>query len=157
MACRFEKIKKRCKFLARAQHMQCATQANFLYGVLMSLSSCANVPSLVSLAPKFTNTEDLTFKKKLHPSGTCRLCRSSLGALTDFVTYGGHRPTKFESCPSTGLPGSLKKQKKRCKFCARAQHVQCAPQTNISCGVLMPLSSCANVPSLVSLAQKFTN
>ena len=56
--------------------MQCAPKANFLYHVVMPLSSCANVPSLVSLAQKFTNSEDPTFKK-LYPSGTCRLCRSS--------------------------------------------------------------------------------
>ena len=40
------------------------------------MSSCANVPSFVSLAKKFTNSKDPTFKK-LYPSGTCRLRCSS--------------------------------------------------------------------------------
>ena len=50
---------------------------------LNNLSSCANVPSWVLLAQKFTNLEDLTFKK-LKPSGACRLCRSSLGNPNGF-------------------------------------------------------------------------
>ena len=32
----------------------------------MPLSSCANVSNLVSLAQKFTNSEDSTFKSALH-------------------------------------------------------------------------------------------
>ena len=63
-------------FFAHAQHVQCAPQMNFLYRIVMPLSSCANVPSLVSLAQKFTNSEDPRFKK-VYPSGTCCLCRSS--------------------------------------------------------------------------------
>ena len=43
------------------------------------------------LAQKFTNSEDITFKK-LKPSGACRLCRSSLGTppriLSPMVAIG---------------------------------------------------------------------
>ena len=49
-----------------------------------------------------------------------------------------------------------RKNKKRCLFCACNQHVQCAAQINFLCSVVMPLSICAIVLSLVSLAQKFT-
>ena len=34
------------------------TPGNFLYRVMMEMSRCANVPSLVSLAQKLTNSED---------------------------------------------------------------------------------------------------
>ena len=52
--------------------MQYAPQANFLYGVVMLLSRCANVQGLVWLAKKFTNSEDPIIKK-LPLSGTCCL------------------------------------------------------------------------------------
>ena len=42
--------------------MQCAAQINFLYSVVMPLSICAIVLSLVSLAQKFTKSEDRMFK-----------------------------------------------------------------------------------------------
>ena len=61
---------------ARAQHVPCAPQTKFLYGVVMPMSSCVSVTRLVSLAQKFTSSEDPKFKK-LYPSGTCRLCHSS--------------------------------------------------------------------------------
>ena len=75
---------------------------------LNNLPSCANVPSLVLLAQKFTKSEDLTFKK-LKPSCACRLCRSSLGTPPPQILspFGGHRPTKFRSNPSTGLACSI--------------------------------------------------
>ena len=68
--------KNTCQLLARAQHVQFAPQAYFLYDIALLLSICANVPSLVLLAHKLTNSEDPTFKK-FFPSGTCCLCRSS--------------------------------------------------------------------------------
>ena len=121
----------------------------------MPLSTCANVPNVVSLAEKFNNSEDPMFKK-FSPFGTCCLCLSS-----PF--------TKIAPCPLWwasahkvwvvavlwfGLQPYL--NKKRCKFCERAQHVQCASQVNFLYVVVMPLSRWANVPTLVSLAQKFT-
>ena len=122
----------------------------------MPLSRCANVPSLVSLSQKFKNSEDPMIKS--FPSLARAACAANHWVPQRISSpYGGHRPTKFESDSSTGWPVALKKQKKRYKFLARAQHVHCAPLANFLYGVLMPLSSCANVPSLVSPAQKFTN
>ena len=71
-----KEVQVTCTCLARAM---CTIGQRFIWR-LNNLSSCANVPSLVLLAQKFTNSEDLTFKK-LNPSGACRLCRSSLGTL----------------------------------------------------------------------------
>ena len=69
---------KRCKFCARAQHVQCTPQVSFLYNIVMPLPSYATLPSLVSLAQLFTNSEDPMFKK-FFLSGTCCLCRKSPG------------------------------------------------------------------------------
>ena len=136
--------------------MQCAPQANFSYGLLMPMSSCANVSSLVSLAQIFANSEDPTFKN-LYPSGTCCLRHSSLGTPPDFVPLWWPSAHKVWIGSVHLFARQPEKNKKRYKFLARAQHVQCAPQTNFLYGVLMSLSSCDNAPNLVSLAKKFAN
>ena len=48
------------------------------------------------------------------------------------------------------------KNKNKCKFCARAQHVQCAPHVIFLYSAVMPLSRCAEVVSLVLLSKKIT-
>ena len=121
----------------------------------MTLSRCDYVPSLVLLAQKFTNSKDSVIESS-SPLARAACAANYLVPQQILSPCGGHRPKKLQSYPSTGLACSLRKIK-RCKFFARAQHVQCAPQTNFLYGVLMPLYSCANVASLVSLAQKFTN
>ena len=77
----------------------------------MSLYRCASVPSFVSLGQKITSSEDPTFKK-LYPSATCRLCRSSPVTRTD--THVDYRSANFESHPFTGWACSLV-----CNFFAR--------------------------------------
>ena len=79
MACRlfrFPYVLHRVQIFARALHVQYALQVNYFYCVLKPVPKCTNVPSLVPLAQKFTNSEDPMFKK-LAPSGTCYLCLSS--------------------------------------------------------------------------------
>ena len=102
---------KRCKLCARAKHVQCAPQFIFLYCVVMSLSRCANVQSLVSLAQKFTNSEDPMFT--IFPSLARAACAANHWVLQRTLsTYVDHRPTKFDPCPSIGLACSLEKGKR---------------------------------------------
>ena len=109
------KNKKRCKLCARAQHVQCISQVNFLYNVVMPLSRCANVLRLVSLAQKFTNSEDPVFK--MLPSLSRAACAANHWVLQLIsFPYGGHRPTKFESYPSTCLACSLEKIRRAANF-----------------------------------------
>ena len=122
----------------------------FIYSVVMPLPRCANAPSLVSPAQKFTNSEDPIFK--ISPSLARAACAAYHWLPQRILSpYGGHQPTKFESDPSTGWPAALK-TKNRPKFLARAQHVQSASQFKFPYRVVMVTSRWANVPSLVSLA-----
>ena len=73
---RFPYVLHRVQIFARALHVQYTLLVNYFYCVLRPVPKFTNVPSLVSLAQKFKNTEDPTFKK-LYPSGTCCLCLSS--------------------------------------------------------------------------------
>ena len=90
----------------RAQHVQCASQITFLFIVILPLSSCGNVPSLVSLAQKFTNSEDPTFKSftPLARAASDVHCRSPKRIEP---SHCGYRPTKFEFRASIGFACSL--------------------------------------------------
>ena len=74
---RFPYVLQRVQIFARALHVQYALHVNYFYCVLKPLPKCTNLPSLMPLAQKLTNSEDPTFKK-LNPSGTCCLCPPSL-------------------------------------------------------------------------------
>ena len=111
LACSLERVKRGANFV----HVPCThnehPRSTFLYCVVMPLPSCANVPSLVLLAQKISNSEDPTFKK-LYPSGTCCLCRSSPVTKAIKPSHGGYLPTKFEPNPSIGFACSLGKIKR---------------------------------------------
>ena len=112
--------KKSCKFCARSKQVQCASQVIFIYSVVVPLSRCANVPSLVSAAQKFTNSEDHMFKISLSlaPAACAAYHWAPQWTLSP---YGGNRPTKFELYPFTGLPCSMKKIKRD----TTSEHVPC--------------------------------
>ena len=154
LACSLKKIKRG----ANSVHVPSTCNVHhviFTHSVVMPLPRCANALSLVSPAQKFTNSEDPIFK--ISPSLARAACAAYHWLPQRILSpYGGHQPTKFESDPSAGWPAALK-NKKRSKFLARAQHVQCASQVKFPSSVVMATSRWANVPSLVSLAQKFTN
>ena len=125
---------------------------------MILLFSCTNVQSVPlshqPLSQNFTNSEDPTFKK-LYPLARAACVVHRRSPKTIEPSHGGYLPTKFEHNPFIGFACSRGKIKS-CKFCARSQHVQCAPRINFLCSVVIPLPRCANVPSLVSLAYKFT-
>ena len=85
----------------------------------MPLPFCANVPSLVSLAQKFTNSEDPIFKKPA-PFGHVLLV-----PLIAAYHYGTYSPLVIISPQSLSRIRPLAwsavlKNKKRCKFLVRA-------------------------------------
>ena len=75
-----------------------------------ALSSSANVPSLLSLAQKFTNLEDPTFNffTPLALAASAAHCRPPKGIVP---SHNGYRSTKFEPNPSNDLACSLGKIK----------------------------------------------
>ena len=66
------------------------------------MSSCAKVPSFVSLAQQFTNSVDPMFKK-FPPLARAVSAAHHRLRQCHLLTYGGDRPTKFETYLSTGL------------------------------------------------------
>ena len=135
--------------------MQNVSQFRFLWIGVMSFSWCSGAPCLVILAQNSTNSEDPVF-----------IASPLWHVLLVPPSTGNHKG----KCPTTGAVGSQSlshvrrlvwpaalKNKKRYKLCARAQHVQCAPQFHFFHCFVTRLSNCANVPSIVSIPRKFTN
>ena len=98
----------------------------FIHSVVMPLPRCANAPSLVSPAQKFTNSEDPIFK--ISPSLARAACAAYHWLPQRILSpYGGHQPTKFESDPSTGWPAALKNKKEVQIPCTCPARAMCIP------------------------------
>ena len=137
--------------------MVCTPQVNSLCSIVMTPSSCVPLSSLVSLPQKLRNWKNPMFKK-FSPSGTCCLC--CLCCIMGYHNDTDHplelSAQHFEPCQSIGLACSLKHIKRG----ANSVHVPstCNVHTrSFYIRVMKLLPRYANVPSLVSPAQKFIN
>ena len=85
----------------------CAT-CQLIYSIVIFLSCYINMPRLVSLAQKFTSSEDPTFIR-FYPTGTCCLWRRVLITTMARVHQWLISVKKFSPLPSIDLVHSLDK------------------------------------------------